>query len=150
MAVGDVVPGVEDNGEDVMLADPHECLKMIALLRDHPSLKHLRGIDPAVVVVVPHQVLEVRGFDSGSEDGAAPVVQKRSGEIWGLWREPLENQLALVQFALLSGIKGREEGGLRAMLLRESRLDRTDVGVESRNGCGRRLGKSYDGTGQKN
>ena len=81
LAEGDVVGGVHDDGDDVLLADAHEGLHLVSVLEGRLGLKHLRGEVLRVGVEVAHEALEVGGCGSGGEGGAAPVVEQSAGEI---------------------------------------------------------------------
>ena len=79
-AEGDVVGGVHDDGDDVLLADAHGGLHVVAAVGDSLGLQDLRGEVLGVGVEVAQQALEVGGGGTGGEGGAAPVVEQRSGD----------------------------------------------------------------------
>lgn len=77
MAEGDVVGRVEDDGDDVALADAHEDLELVTVAGQDFCLEHLRRKMLRVGGKVAHEVLEIGGFGSGDEGGPAPMVNKR-------------------------------------------------------------------------
>ncbi len=106
-----VVRGVQDDGDDVLLADAHGGLEMVLLPGEDSGLKDLWGEVLWIGGQVLHQAVKVRGFGSGDEGRAAPVVQQGSRDTGGR-RELLDGHLALMEPDLI--LRGNEKGGLRA------------------------------------
>jgi hypothetical protein len=107
LSEGDVVGGVHDDGDDVVLANAHPCMEVIVLLGEGFGLDDLGGEMLRVGVEVFHEALEVSGGGSGGEGGTAPVVEECSGEGWCGGGELLDDEGSLAE--VLRG--GGEEGG---------------------------------------
>ena len=140
---GDVIGHVHDHGDDVFLADAHLSPEVITVFGEDFGLENLGRKVQGVGVEVLQEALEVGGLGSGDESGTAPVVKDGSGEGFTRgWIELLNDQFAATQanVALRIGSREGEECILRLMLEVETRLDRTDIGVEGREGFWRWLG----------
>ena len=133
---GDVVGRIHHHRDDVLLADPHQCLKTIILLGEDFRLQHLRGKVLRIGVEILHQPLKIRSCGSGDKRSTAPVVQHGSGHVCARGRcELLDDQLSPAQACLaFSAFRrrsyGSEEGSLGPMLLSKARLNRSDIRVE--------------------
>lgn len=141
LSEGDVVSGVHDDGDDVVLTDAHPCLEAVVLLGEGLGLNDLGREVLRVGAEVFHEALEVGGGRSGGKRGAAPVVEEGSGE----WRsgggELLDDKGSLAK--VLRG--GGEKGAGGAVLLGEAGLDCAGVGVEGGDGGG--CGFGYEAPG---
>jgi len=115
-----------------VLAQAHQCLHAVAVLLDCPCPQDLRREVLRVGVEVAHETLEVRGFGSGGEGCAAPVVDERAGQAGCGWREAFEDQLSLTEARGIGGGKG-EEGVWGPMLPDETGLNCAGVCVEGGN-----------------
>ncbi len=139
MAEGDVVGGVHDDGDDMMLADAHRRLHVVCALCEDASLKYLWSKVLGVGVEVAHEAFEVGGCGAVGEGGAAPVVEKRAGEVGvGGGRDLLEDEVTVVEACVQCiGVgRGRKEGVGGPVLPRESPFDTPCVGVEGGDGGG--------------
>jgi hypothetical protein len=101
-------------------------LHSIYLPRQYLSLQHLRREVLRIRVDIPQQPFEVRGFGSGSKGGAAPIVQQNSGQAGLAGGELFDDQ-----FSGAKGMRQRQEGIGRPVIVVESQLDRAGTGIES-------------------
>ena len=129
-----VVGDVEDDGEDVVLADAHGGLEAVVLLGEDAGLDDLRGEVPGVGGEVAQEAFEAGGGDSGGEGAAAPVVEEGSGD--GGRGELLDDEVAAAEAGVVGG---GEEGDGGTVLVGKAGSDGGDVGIEDGD-CGGRLG----------
>lgn len=137
----DVVGGVEDDGEDVALADAHEDPEVVAVLAEDAGAQDLWREDPRVGGEIAEEPVKAVSGGSGDEDRGAPVVEESSGQRVAVRRrELLDDQTALAQAGLVFGVESGagEEGGGRGVLAGEAGFDRGDVILTGgkRRGCG--------------
>ena len=129
-----IVTRIHHYRDDMTLANPHHCLKPIAMLRKHPGLNHLRREVPRISAEIPHQPLKISHCRSCSKSRPAPVVQHRSGHIRARrGSQPLHDQFSLPQPLLgLRSRNGSKKALLRPMLLGQPRLNSADILVKGR------------------
>ena len=129
LAEGDVISGVHDNGDDVVLAYAHGGRHAVRALVEDAGLHDLWGEVLGVGVEVSDEAVEVGGGGSGGEGCPAPVVEHRAGVFDAIGRRnAFDDQTAAMQRRLRGG--GGEEVAGGAVLLRQAGLYGPYVGVE--------------------
>ena len=122
---GDVVGGVEDNGDDVVLAHAHVHEPVVAAAGERVCLNDVRGEVLWPGSEVAHEVFEVGRGGAGSEGDGAPVMEESAGCRGSGCRNALQEDVAAAEAG--RGVWRRSEG---ACLLRESGLNARGVKVE--------------------
>src|ERR1700761_366981 len=130
---GDVDGGVEDDGDDVVLAGAEAEEGVGGRVPDDGRGDDLRGEVVRVGVEVLEEVLEVGGGAVRDKGGGAPVVEE------GVWSggggDFFNEELAGAEVREAGGVGGEdEEGGGGLVLLGEAGLDGMGVGVEGGDG----------------
>lgn len=141
-AEGDVVGGVERDGENVVLADAEVGLHVVAGGGEQAGAEDFGGEVARVGGEVAEEVVEVGGAGAWGERGAAPVMEHGAGGgLYVGFGEGFEDEIAAVQSGEAVGQDGREIGS--GVLLGKAVLDGLGVGGESGDGC--RAGLCLDG-----
>ena len=78
---GDIVGGVENHGENVLLANTHQDLCVAGLLRKDAGRKYLGRVDVRISRKIMEQPLEIGGMCAGDKGSAAPVVEQCAGQL---------------------------------------------------------------------
>src|SRR6185312_1838138 len=133
----DIVGGIHNNGDDMVLADSHERLEAVVVPGESFGLEDFGREVLWVRVEVAHQAFEVGGGGSGDEGSAAPVVKEGSGD--GGWGKLLDDEVAAAEATLVCGDE-EDAGGM--MLLSEAGFDAGGVGVEGGKGFGGGLSRA--------
>src|SRR6185312_4684834 len=97
----DIVGGIHNNGDDMVLADSHERLEAVVVPGESFGLEDFGREVLWVRVEVAHQAFEVGGGGSGDEGSAAPVVKEGSGD--GGWGKLLDDEVAAAEATLVCG-----------------------------------------------
>ncbi len=132
---GDLVGGVEGDGEDVVLAEAHRGLEVVAVGGEEGGAEDFGGEVPGVGGEVAEEVVEGGGGGVGNEGGAAPMVEE--GVVGGFgWGQGVEEEIAVMEAGedfRGEGFRGEKRGGV---LLGQAALYGLGVGHEG-GVCGR-------------
>jgi hypothetical protein len=132
---GDVVGGVEDDGENVVLADAQGGGEAVAVLREDGGLEDLGREDAGIGGKVAQEEFKVGGASVGNEGGAAPVVKEGFGDV-GCRGDLVDEEFAATE---AGGLVGGGEG-LKAPAV-EAGFDGADVSVKGLGRGRRRAGE---------
>ena len=137
---GDVIGGVEDDGDDVPLASAEARDGVGGCEGEDGGGEDLRGEVVRVGVEVLEEVLEVSSGCVRDKGGGAPVVEDGAGS--GGCGELFDEELAGAELGAGGGVAGQcEEDVGGAVLPREPGLEGAGVGVEGDDGCEGLLGE---------
>ncbi len=112
-------------------------MEVVGVLRECGCAEDFRGEGLRVGGEVFEEALKGGGVGAGNEDGAAPVMQKGSGE-GGIGRQvdPLDERVSAEEAWLGGWRELRDEAGGAPVLGVQACFDDADVASEEGEGCG--------------